>query len=100
MVAVAAGGYHSALVTAEGQLYSWGRNDHGQLGLGAEVKQAAHPRRVELPAVSHVSLGGVHSAVRCSDGTAYTFGDNQRGEGSRPMGRERLLGTRARSPQQ
>ena len=78
VVQVAAGGYHSALVTAQGELFSWGRNDHGQLGL-AEVKQAAQPRRVELRGVSHVALGGVHSAVRCEDGRAYTFGDNQRG---------------------
>ena len=34
VTAVAAGLYHSAALTAVGQLYTWGANAKGQLGLG------------------------------------------------------------------
>jgi len=34
VVSVSAGHYHSLAVTAEGELWAWGRNDEGQLGRG------------------------------------------------------------------
>ena len=37
VVAVAAGLYHSAALTASGHLYTWGSNSKGQLGLGRQA---------------------------------------------------------------
>ena len=34
-VAVAAGGYHSIVLMADGSVWTTGRNDHGQLGDGS-----------------------------------------------------------------
>lgn len=34
VAAVAAGHYHSLAVSAEGEVWAWGRNDEGQLGRG------------------------------------------------------------------
>jgi alpha-tubulin suppressor-like RCC1 family protein len=32
--AIAAGGWHSLALTESGEVYAWGSNGHGQLGLG------------------------------------------------------------------
>jgi alpha-tubulin suppressor-like RCC1 family protein len=34
VVKMSCGNYHLAVLTNEGQLYTWGRGNHGQLGLG------------------------------------------------------------------
>merc|ERR1719217_345880 len=45
---VACGKYHSAALTASGDVYAWGLNDYGQLGLGkAASKNQTTPAKVE-----------------------------------------------------
>lgn len=39
VVAVAAGHYHSLAVTAEGEIWAWGRNEEGQLGRGGVAQR-------------------------------------------------------------
>ncbi|MCO5549245.1 hypothetical protein L7F22_002712 [Adiantum nelumboides] len=39
VIRVAAGHYHSLAVTADGQLWSWGRNNEGQLGRGTALSR-------------------------------------------------------------
>lgn len=34
VVKISCGNYHLAVLTNEGQLYTWGRGNYGQLGLG------------------------------------------------------------------
>ncbi|CAJ1402173.1 unnamed protein product [Effrenium voratum] len=84
VTAVAAGGYHSAVITQDGRLWTWGSNDYGQLGLGLArelLPVAPQPRPVELPGRAwRVSLGGVHSAVIDEDRRLYTFGSNRKGQ--------------------
>ena len=80
--ALAMGGYHSAVVCANGALWTWGRNDAGQLGDGTEIQR---DRPVLIPVlgcsnVSHVALGEHHSAARCSDGTLWMWGGNDDGQ--------------------
>eukprot|EP00434_Breviolum_minutum_P022318 symbB.v1.2.019695.t1/scaffold1620.1/size227398/7 len=82
---VAAGGYHSAFITENGQLWTWGSNSHGQLGLASpkSCPFVGRPRPLDALKgidVSKVSLGGIHSAVLDTAGVAYTFGDNRRGQ--------------------
>ncbi|CAE7596193.1 HERC1 [Symbiodinium natans] len=89
VTAIAAGGYHSAAITEDGMLWTWGSNSYGQLGLDcsrAELPEANAPRPVQffghaglLKAVK-VSLGGFHSAVVDEEGALFTFGDNRRGQ--------------------
>lgn len=38
---IQAGSNHSAVLNAHGELYSWGHNAHGQLGIGSAVDQAS-----------------------------------------------------------
>jgi hypothetical protein len=52
---VSLGGYHGACVTAGGDVVTWGRGHHGQLGNGAAGPQLV-PRRVAgLPPAAQVA---------------------------------------------
>ncbi|KAM7276060.1 hypothetical protein ACFE04_017926 [Oxalis oulophora] len=73
---VACGGYHTCVVTNGGELYSWGSNENGCLGVGStEVYHL--PERVQGPflesSVSQVSCGWKHSAA-ISEGNVFTWG--------------------------
>ncbi|CAI0409601.1 unnamed protein product [Linum tenue] len=70
--------------------YSWGNNNHGQLGLGDRVSRV-HPQVVQTSAVYEVSCGAFHTAllshrtrVSGDDGTnisvCWTFGLGDNGQ--------------------
>ena len=64
---IAAGQYHSLVLTSSGQLYSFGRNQYGQLGNATNTNRLANPTPtlVTLPgqagSITHVAAGGDHS---------------------------------------
>jgi alpha-tubulin suppressor-like RCC1 family protein len=73
---VSLGGYHGACVTAGGDVLTWGRGHHGQLGHGAAGRELV-PRRVAgLPPAAQVACGGAHTMVVCRDGSLWAFGAN------------------------
>src|SRR5690349_10063985 len=47
--ALAAGFGFSVVIASDGNLYSWGRNDSGQLGIGSTGYGSNTPRRISLP---------------------------------------------------
>mmetsp|Transcript_59707 Transcript_59707/g.141340 ORF Transcript_59707/g.141340 Transcript_59707/m.141340 type:complete len:438 (-) Transcript_59707:102-1415(-) len=77
---VAMGGYHGALLTENGEVLTWGRGVHGQLGHGTRQQELV-PRVVKgLPPAAQVACGGGHTVVRGRDGSVWTFGGNSQGE--------------------
>ena len=85
IVAVSAGTGHSGAVDAEGNLYMWGYNGFGQLGIGDTETRLA-PIRVpvvspsgEREVVVGLSLGMRASAVITASGALYTCGDGEYG---------------------
>jgi alpha-tubulin suppressor-like RCC1 family protein len=50
VVDIAAGDYTSHVVTADGEVYSWGSNDTGQIGNGTTAVLVPTPTRANLPA--------------------------------------------------
>uniref|UniRef100_K3W722 B30.2/SPRY domain-containing protein n=1 Tax=Globisporangium ultimum (strain ATCC 200006 / CBS 805.95 / DAOM BR144) TaxID=431595 RepID=K3W722_GLOUD len=78
---VSCGLYHTIICTASGELYSCGKNDYGQLGLG-------HSRQVKVPTLAavpnemicFVACGYYHSIAVSTTGRAYSFGRNDYGQ--------------------
>ncbi len=68
---IAAGGTHVCAVLASGQVKCWGRNHHGQLGLGDTVARGDGPSEMAdfLPVVP---LGVGRTAVALAASTAHT----------------------------
>lgn len=67
VVQVSAGHNHSAAVTEDGLLYTWGEGDHGRLGHG-DLKPRLSPALVQLGEVGAVSCGESHTLVLSQDG--------------------------------
>jgi hypothetical protein len=83
---VAAGGNHALLLTTTGDVYAWGRNTSGQLGLGDQNSRNT-PTKVTLPAAAvSIAAGREFSVVALADGRVFTWGlngDGQLGTASR-----------------
>ncbi|NWU91025.1 RPGR regulator, partial [Upupa epops] len=77
---LAAGSYTSAALTEDGQLFVWGDNSEGQIGLAHEPCVSV-PCQVDVgKPVSSVSCGYYHSALVTGDGELYTFGEPENGK--------------------
>ncbi|TVU32939.1 hypothetical protein EJB05_24704, partial [Eragrostis curvula] len=82
---VAGGHYHSLAVSAEGEVWAWGRNDEGQLGRGLNSPRNtwSNPEQVrglENVQVRAVSASGVVSAAIGHDGSLWVWGRSKRGQ--------------------
>lgn len=82
LVDIAAGGWHSAALTDEGEVYGWGRGEHGRLGFGDDKSSKMVPQKVQLLAgenIVQVSCGGTHSVALTHDGRMFSFGRGDHG---------------------
>ncbi|XP_026222369.1 probable E3 ubiquitin-protein ligase HERC4 [Anabas testudineus] len=82
VVQVSAGGEQSFILSVSGGLFSWGRNDCGQLGLGDTTdRHTPTPvRHLNMKKTVHVSCGKDHTATLTKDGAVFTFGSGQHGQ--------------------
>ncbi|XP_078433388.1 ultraviolet-B receptor UVR8-like [Wolffia australiana] len=82
LVDIAAGGWHSTALTAEGEVYAWGRGEHGRLGFGDDKSSKMVPQKVHLldgQLIAQVSCGGTHSVARTKDGRIFSYGRGDHG---------------------
>ena len=78
---VAAGRNHTLAINSRGELYAWGSNKNGQLGIGTTTDNELAPQRVGRDSDWKAVSGGVnHSLALKSDGTLYAWGKNDRGQ--------------------
>ena len=83
VVTVAAGDTHSLALLADGTVWAWAANNHGQLGINwATSAIATTPVRITgLPAkATAISAGTLHSLALLEDGTVWAWGSDQLGE--------------------
>ncbi|XP_007563091.1 probable E3 ubiquitin-protein ligase HERC6 [Poecilia formosa] len=83
VIQVACGNSHSLALTKGGDVFSWGLNSHGQLGLGKDVTLQQIPSLVCAltgVAVTQVSAGGNHTLFLTLSGLAYCCGANKSGQ--------------------
>lgn len=80
---IAAGGFHSLAVDDEGLMWTWGRNEEGQLGLGdREKRDVLDPKNVSLENVEGKQMRQVVCGVRSSAavderGQLWTWGEGK-----------------------
>ncbi|XP_039544583.1 E3 ISG15--protein ligase HERC5.4 isoform X2 [Pimephales promelas] len=84
VIQIACGDQHSMALTRDGQLFVWGDNTHGQLGLKkAQPRSLSAPQRVEslcgVP-LAQISAGGDHSFVLSLSGVVFGWGKNSAGQ--------------------
>lgn len=69
-------------ITDRGNLYSWGENRNGQLGIGNLIDQT-NPQLVTIPNGEKpisIALGQQHSMVVTDKGNLYSWGYNNLGQ--------------------
>ncbi|KAM9365376.1 E3 ISG15--protein ligase HERC5-like [Pholidichthys leucotaenia] len=82
VVQIAAGGEQSFALSVSGGVFSWGRNDCGQLGLG-DTQDRHTPTSVHclnMKKTVHISCGKDHTAILTKHGAVFTFGSGQHGQ--------------------
>ncbi|XP_014476554.1 PREDICTED: E3 ubiquitin-protein ligase MYCBP2 isoform X6 [Dinoponera quadriceps] len=80
VVQVSCGLHHTVLLLQNGEVYTFGSNIYGQLGVGDLVAHSG-PAQVKLPSVaSQVAAGSNHTVILTSKGEVYTFGAYQKGQ--------------------
>ncbi|MBK8998449.1 MAG: hypothetical protein IPM35_22240 [Myxococcales bacterium] len=78
---LALGFAHSCALDAAGRVSCWGRNDSGQLGVGALVDKTTAPLGVALPErIVELAAGWDHSCALGESGALYCWGANDRGQ--------------------
>ncbi len=80
IVAVSAGGNHSMALTSDGNVWTWGRNDFGELGDGTTTARRTPVAVPGLTNVAAIEMGSFHAAAIKRDGTVWTWGNNQFGQ--------------------
>ena len=61
-------------LTNKGNVYAWGDNTHGQLGLGDET-EVATPKKLAIANVRQISVGEDHTLFLQMNGTVYATGN-------------------------
>jgi alpha-tubulin suppressor-like RCC1 family protein len=72
----------SVALTRKGEVYTWGGNQHGQLGTGTTASGWS-PARVAFPRgakVAAIAAGADHVVAITTFGVVYTWGHNHRGQ--------------------
>jgi alpha-tubulin suppressor-like RCC1 family protein len=80
---VDAGRLFSMVVGGDGTVWTFGNNDHGQLGIGEVGPAVPRPERVEMPQgvrILAVSGGSQYSLAVDSDGGLWAWGRNELGQ--------------------
>lgn len=83
--AIGVGSFHSMAVASDGTVYTWGRNNKGQLGNNT-VTDSLLPTQVInadgslLTNITNVSGGESHSIALSADGKVYSWGSDTAGQ--------------------
>ncbi|XP_034687870.1 PH, RCC1 and FYVE domains-containing protein 1 isoform X1 [Vitis riparia] len=74
---IACGGRHAALVTKQGEIFSWGEESGGRLGHGVD-SDVLHPKLIDSLSNTNIELvacGEYHTCAVTLSGDLYTWGD-------------------------
>lgn len=86
---ISCGGFHSAVVTEDGRLYTFGGGEHGQLGHNDRVNKLKPTmvQALEGVFVSQITCGWSHSVALDAKGRVFTWGNSDHGKLGHGSGR-------------
>jgi len=78
---ISCGANHTAILTKDGKVLTFGNNKQGELGINSIIQQHL-PMEISgnHDNIIAVSCGGEHTAILNNDGTVFTFGSNIQGQ--------------------
>ncbi|XP_071972894.1 probable E3 ubiquitin-protein ligase HERC6 [Engystomops pustulosus] len=83
IIQISCGHFHTVALSEDSNVFSWGKNDNGQLGLGKQTPNQASPQLVKflkgVPLVQ-VSVGGCQSFALSMSGIVFGWGRNNAGQ--------------------
>jgi alpha-tubulin suppressor-like RCC1 family protein len=79
IVKVYAGYNHNIAIDRNGNVWTWGSNDCGELGDGTNVSRCTPIRLAGLAGIKDVALGSSYTVVLDGDGTVRAWGENYGG---------------------
>ena len=79
-VQVAAGYEHVLVLKENGTVWSWGRNNEGELGDNTQETRSVPKQIIGLTNIVQIAAGEMYSMALKNDGTVWTWGKNQNGQ--------------------
>ena len=80
ILAVACGEEHTLIITNDDNLWSWGRNDKGQLCRGNKENDCLLLQKTSFSNISKISAGRDHSLFQNNEGEIFACGNNREGQ--------------------
>ncbi len=72
-------GYNYSFLVSINEVYAWGSNDHGQLGLGNNADYNL-PQKLNLPNIKKIICGYSHAMALTNFNEIYAWGSNNSGQ--------------------
>jgi hypothetical protein len=73
-------GDHAAAILHDGSVWTWGRNDFGQLGINSLTNRSTPQRVPDLDCARAISLGSDFTLVLLDNGSVWGWGNNSSGQ--------------------
>ncbi|MCP3875173.1 MAG: tandem-95 repeat protein, partial [Desulfobacteraceae bacterium] len=80
VISISGGASHSIALKENGTVWTWGNNNSGQLGDGANTSQNAPVQVTDLSNVTSIAGGSSHTLALKADGTVWAWGHNGYGQ--------------------
>jgi alpha-tubulin suppressor-like RCC1 family protein len=76
VTAIAAGGYHTVSLKSDSTVWTWGKNDNGQLGNGTIFQSSLPVEAMALNGVTAIAAGGAYTVALKSDFKVWMWGND------------------------
>ena len=77
---ISCGDLHTVSVDNDGNLFTFGSNIYGQLGINSTFQYTEEPQKVTIPPIKQISCGNYFTVCLSEDGILYSFGKNSYGQ--------------------